>query len=62
MEKLVDGPGEHSGGGLVPGDEHRHEVIPQLRPKLKGSIDEGPNHSNFLDQSSVRILGIRRKP
>ena len=24
--------------------------------KLKGSIGEGPNHSNFSDQSSVRIL------
>ena len=27
-------------------------------PKLKGSIGEGPNHSNFSDRSSVRILGI----
>ena len=27
-----------------------------------GSIGEGPNHSNYSDQSSVRILGIRRKP
>ena len=25
-------------------------------PKLKGSIGEGPNHSNFSDRSSVRIL------
>ena len=31
-------------------------------PKLKGSIGEGPNHSNFSDRSSVRILGIQRKP
>ena len=30
--------------------------------KLKGSIGEGPNHSNFSDRSSVRILGIHRKP
>ena len=29
---------------------------------LKGSIGEGPNHSNYSDQSSVRILGIERKP
>ena len=26
------------------------------RPKLKGSIGEGPNHSNFSDRSSVTIL------
>ena len=25
-------------------------------PKLKGSIGEGPNHSNFSDRSSVKIL------
>ena len=30
-------------------------------PEFKGSIGEGPSHSNFSDQSSVRILGIRRK-
>ena len=28
------------------------------RPKLKGSIGEGSNHSNFSDQSSVRIQEI----
>ena len=33
-----------------------------IEPKLKGSIGEGPNHSNFSDRSSVRILGIERKP
>ena len=27
--------------------------------ELKGSIGEGPNHSNFSDRSSVRILGVR---
>ena len=27
-----------------------------LYPELKGSIGEGPNHSNFSDQSSVNIL------
>ena len=26
------------------------------RPELKGSIGEGPNHSNFSHQSSVKIL------
>ena len=26
------------------------------QPGLKGSIDEGPNHSNFLAESSVKIL------
>ena len=31
-------------------------------PGLKGSIGEGPNHSNFSDRSSDRILGIQRKP
>ena len=30
--------------------------------KLKGSIGEGPNQTNYSDQSSVRILGIQRKP
>ena len=30
-------------------------------PELKDSIGEGPNHSNFSDRSSVRILGIERK-
>ena len=28
---------------------------PPLRPELKGSIGEGPNHSNFSDQNSFRI-------
>ena len=27
-----------------------------LRPKLKGSIGEGSNHSNFSHQSSVKLL------
>ena len=30
--------------------------------ELKGSIGEGPNQTNHSDQSSVRILGIERKP
>ena len=34
----------------------------RLAAKLKGSIGEGPNHSNFSDRSAVRILGIQRKP
>ena len=35
------------------------EAGPELRlrvPGLKGSIGEGPNHSNFSNQSSVKIL------
>ena len=28
---------------------------PLQLPALKGSIGEGPNHSNFSDRSSVRI-------
>ena len=32
------------------------------RPGLKGSIGEGPNQTNYSDRSSVRILGIQRKP
>ena len=36
------------------------ETRAQLRPPtgLKGSIGEGPNHSNFSDQSSVKIQCI----
>ena len=34
----------------------------QSCPELKGSIGEGPNQTNFSDQSSVRTLGIERKP
>ena len=33
-----------------------------FEPELKGSIGEGSNHSNYSDRSSVRILGIERKP
>ena len=43
--------------GQVLADEAGH-----FEPKLRGSIGDGPNHSNYSDQSSVRILGIRRKP
>ena len=32
------------------------EVRSLKNPELKGSIGEGPNHSNFSDQSSVKIL------
>ena len=31
-------------------------TYPELDPKLKGSIGEGSNHSNFSHQSSVKIL------
>ena len=40
----------------------RAEMMKKFLPELKGSIGEGPNNSNFSDQSSVKILGIRRKP
>ena len=30
--------------------------IEEFFPQLKGSIGEGPNHSNFSDRNSVRIL------
>ena len=38
---------------------HEPSILP--KPELKGSIGEGPNHSNFSDRSSVRILGILSK-
>ena len=34
----------------------------QSASKLKGSVGEGPNQTNYSDRSSVRILGIQRKP
>ena len=30
-------------------------------PELKGSIGEGPNHSNFSEQSSVKIVSEIQK-
>ena len=33
-----------------------------LQPGLKGSVGEGPNQTNYSDQSSIRILGIEIKP
>ena len=47
---------ERAGGVERPRGDRQDE------PGLKGSIGEGPNHSNYSDQSSVRILGIERKP
>ena len=48
--------------GAVVVTEERSEDLPrgpmQLRPKLKGSIGEGSNHSNFSHQSSVKIQCI----
>ena len=41
------GPEEASSAGRFP--------VGSGEPKLKGSIGEGPNHSTFSDQSSVRI-------
>ena len=42
-------------------DDDEDEEAPRSSPKLKGSIGEGPNHSNFLDQSSVTIVSEFRK-
>ena len=42
--------------GQVLADEAGH-----FEPKLKGSIGEGSNHSNFSDQSSVKILSESRR-
>ena len=40
------------------GDQHiSSRRLRRPAPKLKGSIGEGSNHSNFSDQTSVRILG-----
>ena len=36
----------------------RADRVARARPKLKSSIGEGSNHSNFSDQSSVRIQEI----
>ena len=40
------------------GPRRRAERVGELRlgPELEGSIGEGSNHSNFSDQSSVKIL------
>ena len=62
---LPGGPGELGerflavdifGEGSVAVAEDRDEVGPLSKPKLKDSIGEGPNHSNFSDRSSVSIL------
>ena len=37
-------------------------TLGRFKSKLKGSIGEGSNHSNFSHRSSVKILGIQRKP
>ena len=42
----------------------RDEAAPRVQhdgPRLKGSIGEGPNHSNFSDESSVNIVSEFRK-
>ena len=31
-------------------------LLPRLEPRLKGSVGEGPNQTNYSEQSSVRIL------
>ena len=60
--KALEGPAK---APLPEIDEATVVELPEVstyHPQLKGSIGEGPNHSNFSDQSSVRILGIERKP
>ena len=66
---LTLSPGRPSRRGRTSSGARRRSRRPRRRgagrrprPKLKGSIGEGPNHSNFSDRSSVRILGIQRKP
>ena len=44
------------GGSQGPGGVRHGGVGDQPHSELKGSIGEGPNHSNFSDQSSVKIL------
>ena len=41
--------------GTIKRDRESKRVAKESRAKLKGSIGEGPNHSNFSDQSSVKI-------
>ena len=36
------------------------EPLRQLRPELKGSVGEGPNQTNYSDQSSVKIVAKLR--
>ena len=51
----------------VPGGLREGGLLVQLvaelpeEPELKGSIGEGPNHSNFSDQSSVKIQKLMLK-
>ena len=37
------------------------DMITKLKAGLQGSIGEGPNHSNFSDQSAVNIVSEFRK-
>ena len=52
-------PVEKDGHRRTGKDGQLHRLSPsdlwKSDAKLKGSIGEGPNHSNFSDQSSVRI-------
>ena len=54
--RALHGRAERSGG---PRRRARGE---RSRTELKGSVGEGPNQTNYLDRSSVRILGIQRIP
>ena len=67
--KADDGAEEDGGNTAKAEGEEVSEAVQETaelaveKPlKLKGSIGEGSNHSNFSHQSSVKILGIQRKP
>ena len=54
-------PTQAAASSSVSGTSGSRLASSQEEPKLKGSIGEGPNHSNFSDQSSVKIQEIQLK-
>ena len=42
------------GGRVVP--VYAEGIVAMRKAELKGSVDEGPNQTNYSDRSSVRIL------
>ena len=74
QHELSERPGAMPGGPSLAWDDPQRAYVavpsyerPQelrektLALKLKGSIGEGPNHSNFSDQSSVKIQELLLK-
>ena len=49
---------QQDAGEILLGDALSDGRKATFKARLKGSIGEGPNHSNFSDQSSVRIQEI----